>query len=86
MTAEHLLDPVKDATPGRDGQLLPCHLEHQRPEQVHRRYPVQPTPRVIVGPPVDEPGNDRIGGVQPGTGHLQPGQTPAPPITQPFPR
>jgi hypothetical protein len=49
-------------------------LEHQRPEQVHRRYPVQPMPRVIVGPPVDQPGNDGIGRVQPGTSHLQPGQ------------
>jgi hypothetical protein len=31
-------------------------------------------PRVIVGPPVDQPSNDGIGRVQPGPGHLQPGQ------------
>jgi hypothetical protein len=53
---------------------MPCHLEHQRSEQVHRRYPVQSMPRVIVGPSVDQPGDDWIGRVQPGTGHLQPGQ------------
>jgi hypothetical protein len=74
VTAEQLLDPVENAAPGRDGQLLPCHLEHQRPEQVHRRYAVQPMPRVIVGSPVDKPGNNWVGRVQPGTGHVQPGQ------------
>ena len=54
--------------------LLPCDLEHQSPEQVHRRYPVQPMARVVVRPPVDQSSDYGIGRVQLGTGRLQPTQ------------
>ena len=71
--------PVKEGpdagkgTAGRcDRQLLPDDLEQQRAEQVHRRQPGQPRPRVEVRPGVDQPGQHRVGAAQVRTRLLQP--------------
>ena len=61
---EQRLDPPQDRAGRRDGQLLPGHLEHQGPVQVHGRQLRHPGLGIEVRPLVDQPRQHRVG-VQP---------------------
>lgn len=61
MPAEMFLQPGQDR-PGRpDGELLPGHLEDQRPKRVEPGKFVDPRARMEVGMRLDYPGEHRIG-------------------------